>query len=497
MRTAHNKQDLSQWLQRAKQQHGDKYDYSKVVYTKARDKVVIICDVHGEFEQVAHSHVKGMGCKKCALSKTAESRKLNIANFIARSNEIHENRYDYSSSKYITSATPLVIICPIHGEFEQTPSNHLAGKGCQMCANARIGESRRNTVLEFINKSREVHGDKYSYDKVEYITTKNHVTVTCAIHGDFSISPNNHQNGKGCPGCAIANNKAENEFYNFISDITSDAHRNDRTLIKPMELDVIVPSKKIAFEFNGTYWHSLEHKPKGYHQAKRKFVESVGWRLISVGEQDWKDRRPQIERIIKTSLGVSISQPVNARECEIVCVNNDEYIEFMNEHHVQKSSAAPFRYGLKHPEHGLVAIMSFRQVKHGANIGWWDMVRYATSHNVRGGSSKLFKHAAKILNMDKCQSFTDCDYFTGNSYCNSGFQLVDDSTVSFRVWHRKFGYMSRQAWWKAAIPKTLEKLGLSGDIFDGKKTQREMMRDAGALIIENSGTKRYEWRKGA
>ena len=107
--------------------HGNKFDYSKVKYVNNCIKVVILCSIHGEFFQRPQDHMRGMGCPKCVgKNKTTEE-------FVKQSNIIHENKYDYSTVKYINAYTKIKIICKKHGEFEQTPSHHLSKQGCQKC----------------------------------------------------------------------------------------------------------------------------------------------------------------------------------------------------------------------------------------------------------------------------------------------------------------------------------------------------------------------------
>lgn len=112
---------------------------------------------------------------------------------------IHNNKYDYSKSEYKTSEEKVCIICPIHGEFWQTPHGHLRGQGCPNCGIER----RKNNTQEFIEKAKEIHGDKYDYSKTKYTDSFNYVIVNCSKHGDFKIIANAHTCKKqGCPMCS-------------------------------------------------------------------------------------------------------------------------------------------------------------------------------------------------------------------------------------------------------------------------------------------------------
>lgn len=139
-----NLSNTQEFIEKAKRIHGDKYDYSKVDYKDAKTKVCIICPKHGEFYQTPDRHLRGQGCPKCSgKNKTTEE-------WIEQAKHIHKNRYNYSNSIYINSITPIKIICPIHGEFQQLPANHLNGHGCYKCSRSH-GEIKIENYLNNLN----------------------------------------------------------------------------------------------------------------------------------------------------------------------------------------------------------------------------------------------------------------------------------------------------------------------------------------------------------
>lgn len=198
---------------KAREKHGDKYDYSKVSYVNSSTKVTIICPKHGEFEQTPENHLSGQGCPKCANDLTADRCRMTTEEFINKAREIHGNKYDYSKVEYINSQSKVCIICPEHGEFWQTPHGHLKGCGCNKCGNLLIRTKLASNKKEFIKKARKIHGDKYNYDKVEYINSNEKVIIVCPIHGEFEQTPSHHLNGCGCPMCA---NNIKYSTHSFI-----------------------------------------------------------------------------------------------------------------------------------------------------------------------------------------------------------------------------------------------------------------------------------------
>jgi protein-arginine kinase activator protein McsA len=135
-----------QFIKKAIEVHGDKYDYSKVEYINANTKVCIICPIHGEFWQESRNHLQGQGCPDCGGTK---KKILTNEQFIKEAQKVHGDKYDYSNVEYVNRKTKVCIICPIHGEFWQTPNNHLHGKGCPKCNSSKLEIEISNCFPEF------------------------------------------------------------------------------------------------------------------------------------------------------------------------------------------------------------------------------------------------------------------------------------------------------------------------------------------------------------
>lgn len=181
----------AEFILRARQVHGGKYDYSKVDYKGYEEPVEVGCAIHGYYKQSPHSHLAGKGCPSCA-----GNTKYTNESFIRKANEVHGERYDYSAVNYISSQTKVTIICKLHGPFEQKPNGHLLGQGCPVCAGRQ-----KKTRSQFILDAREIHGYRYDYSKSIYVNDATKLCITCAKHGDFFQTPNSHLRGGGCPKC--------------------------------------------------------------------------------------------------------------------------------------------------------------------------------------------------------------------------------------------------------------------------------------------------------
>ena len=155
--------------------------------------------------------------------------------FIEKSHKIHGNRYDYSNINYINSKTEIVIICPIHGKFLQTPSNHLQGQGCKKCSDDR----KRLTTDEFIKKAIKIHGLLYNYSHSEYIDSHHKLGIICSIHGIFFQTANDHLSGYGCSQCSNNKQLTTTEFikkaikiHGLLYDYSCVDYKNNSTKIE-------------------------------------------------------------------------------------------------------------------------------------------------------------------------------------------------------------------------------------------------------------------------
>ena len=138
---------IEEFIKRANFTHNNKYDYSKVVYKSENEHINIICPKHGVFSQAAGSHLSGAGCPKCAWETKGMARRSSVEEFIEKSNKVHNNKYDYSKVVYVNSHTKVCIICPVHGEFWQTPNMHLYGSGCPRCVASLLENCVENMLV--------------------------------------------------------------------------------------------------------------------------------------------------------------------------------------------------------------------------------------------------------------------------------------------------------------------------------------------------------------
>ena len=202
-------------------------------------------------------------------------RKITKEEFIQRVSTIHNNKYLYDKVNYVNTSTKVIITCPIHGDFEQTPNKHLQGQGCQKCYRERQKLIPLSNTQEFIEKARLVHGDKYDYSKVEYKTAKTKIIIICKEHGEFEQRPVVHLLGCGCPKCSLHSqtilyNKLVQRYPNL--DILFEVGNKTVPWLERQRFDIYIPSLNIAIEYNG-HQHYMPIKYFGGELAYQKTLE--------------------------------------------------------------------------------------------------------------------------------------------------------------------------------------------------------------------------------
>lgn len=204
--------------------HGNRYDYSKVDYKGNKIPVTIICEKHGQFNQLPVVHDRGGNCPDCSLIQRSNKRRWDKGEFIQRAKEIHDNNYNYSKVEYIDIKTKVEIICKKHGSFHMEPGNHINQKqGCSECYKESLTKLNHQ---KFIEKSKEIHGDIYDYSKVEYVDMKTPVTIICDIHGEFKQWPRYHIEGSGCHACKKQANGMKFSRKDEFVDRVKKIHKN-------------------------------------------------------------------------------------------------------------------------------------------------------------------------------------------------------------------------------------------------------------------------------
>lgn len=250
--------------------------------------------------------------------------------------------------------------------------------------------------------------------------------------------------GTGCPHCSRRISKMETEVADFLKSLLPDVEvrTSVRDVIAPKELDIYIPSKNLAVEFNGLYWHTeAQGKDKDYHRAKWQACRDQGIQLIQIWEDQWRDNPDVVKRMLAHKVGASQEKRVAARKTEVVLLDKVEAAEFLNSYHIQGFASGSYYLGLRiKGSEQVVALMVLKR-----QGGDMILSRYATSAHVVGGQSKLVKYAERNFEYGKLITFADLEVSDGSLYERTGFvkdkELKPDYRYLFDGERRhKFGF---------------------------------------------------------
>lgn len=550
-----------EFIEKAKQVHGDKYDYSKVNYKKVTDKISIICPIHGEFLMEARAHYRGQGCPKCGIESRVKKKTLSKEEFVKRAKEkfgdfynfesinyintktpikitckehgesyitphdmfshkypcpkcgnkdkglssklsneefikrlknLYEEKYDYSLVNYINNSTKVSVICKKHGIFKTRPYSILEGHGCPKCSNERQSERQTKDTNWFINRAKEIHGDRYDYSKTVYKNIKSSLTITCKEHGDFVQIPSYHLNGCGCQKCGMSVSNQEIEIYNFCKTISKTAEQSNRSVIYPYEIDIYIPDLKIGIEYNGLYWHSNAVINKNYHLKKLELAKSKGIKLIQIFEDEYINNKELVLKKIRHILGYdNVSEKIAARKCEIKEIEIKDAKDFLTINHIQGFSPSTLHIGAYFKDK-LIAVMSFKRKTN--NSDKWELTRFASDNSVicQGVGGKLLNYFIKKYNPSYIKSFADRRWTINeenNMYVKIGFKFDGYTSPDYKYFkpsdgikrQHKFGFRKQILHRKYNLPLSM--------------TEREMTEKLGYKKIYDCGLIRYVWKK--
>ena len=236
--------------------------------------------------------------------------KISKDEFIKSSNELYNNKYDYSKVEYYNTGVKVCIICPEHGEFWKTPMNHLLGQGCKLC---KLAE-KRLSINEFIEKARKVHGNKYDYSKAEYINYNTKVCIICPEHGEFWQTPRSHLRGCGCPICGGCEKLTTEEFIEKAKKVHGDKYdySNAKYVNNSTKVCIICPE-------HGEFWQTPNAHVSAKHECPMCSHQSYKYSYNEITNLI-KNKYPNINTI---STSYSNRNEIGKFYCNCVDDNNE------------------------------------------------------------------------------------------------------------------------------------------------------------------------------
>lgn len=320
-------------------------------------------------------------------------------------------------------------VCDRGHSYKQDIVSRTTNKsGCPYCSGHK--------VLQGFNDLETTHPDlaqQWNYEKNGELSpyqiscnSNKSIWWICDEGHSWVSNVYSRKQGNGCPECSkrCIVSSVEDDIADYINSILGNDTtiiRSDRTVIYPKEVDIYIPGKNIAIEYNGLYWHAEERgKDKNYHFNKWEKCKSSGVQLITIWEDEWEDKQDIVKSMISHKLGVSQDRRVYARSTIARETSIQESKEFLNKYHIQGFSSGSIYIGLEDDKGELIAVSSWKKNKDTLYLD-----RYATSCTVVGGMGKLLKSGKKFCqenNILRIVTFSDHQVSNGELYEKLGFE---------------------------------------------------------------------------
>jgi len=344
------------------------------------------------------------------------------------SNPLGPENYSAGSNKKV------LWVCAKNHQYSCSVNNRTNGAGCPYCAGKKpyLGETDLATIRPDLlsewdfSKNKKKPGDYTSGadQKVWWICQEGHSWMAKVRDRTRTDRP-----GSGCPKCAFVLSRGEADLLKFVQNLLpgEEILHGDRTTISPYELDIYVPSKRLAIEFNGIYWHSEFKNPlKSRHHDKYKKCLDEGIRLITIWEDQWRESPDLIKKMISRKLGVSVETKVFARNTFVSSISKEQAKLFLDENHIQGFVSGTYYLGLFH-KNDLVAVCVLKKFRDDLTLS-----RYATDRLVPGGHSKMISWIQKNLDFDRLVTFADLCVSDGSLYETTGWRRDAELAPDYR-----------------------------------------------------------------
>lgn len=335
------------------------------------------------------------------------------------------------SNAYKNNTTEISLECVNHGVFQRKWSkiSDRIKRKLSPCAKCNIEKQQNNqkSTPEEVKNFIEERGFKLLKIEEYKSSQESDIKIQCPKNHIFNIRFNNFKTTERCTKCFCVTSSCQLEVYDYIKSIyANEIILNDRKTIKPLEIDIYIPEKKLAIEFDGLYWHSEKVKPdiKSTNIKKIKNIKKAQLNILAIYEDEWKNTKKQklIKAMIRHRLNIKPTNVVRASKLEIrKLIKNDQFKVFFENYHLDGHTTASFAYGL-FLNNILVSCMSFRKSIHDK---CWEIARFATSYDylIHGNASKIVNTFKKEYN-EKLITYSNNRLSHGNVYKQLGFKEI-------------------------------------------------------------------------
>lgn len=440
-------------------------------YKNAKTPFLVECR-HGHTRNIIGSNLvqrgSGANCRECE-KPSIKTR------FFKQLTELSLTQ----QSDYIDTQTRVSVIATCGHTWSIEPDSFVSrqvGIVCPTCRNT--GNLVGTYHHEFLSILLDNNIDMLD----EYNNTKSHISIRYSCGHCSTVTPSNvvqHRSGIICRVCEPLTSQPEQEILAYVKNIYDGwIVEHDRLLLDGQELDILLPDKNIAIEYNGGYWHSDVHKDKYYHSDKTKKCKELEVQLIHIMQDDWVKNKDIVKSRILNLLGKS--NKIHARKCKLEKIEYPR--NFLETNHIQGAGTiTSYNYGLFYNEE-LVAVMTFSKPRF-TSAQDFELVRFCSKlgTSIIGGASKLFSAFLQEVPNVSIVSYSDRKWSAGNLYKVLGFSHSHTSQPNYRYYSGNSSlsrYQCQKHLLKDRFPK----------YYDPKLSEPEIMAAAGYSRVFDAGS---------
>lgn len=455
------------------EKYGDLYTVTREDFYHKDEKqyVKFNCKLHGTFNTKPSLLLQVCCCKECKKENSIKELKEKIE-------EVYGNGYQVSQNK--ENHKKIDIRCNKHNTVNSLWKQHLL-KNKFICNECYKEKQQLLNKEHFFKKATELYNGFYSYIG-KYKTSQEYITAICPIHGEFKVTPNDHLNKhSGCPKCGNKLSNGENDIFDFCKSLDNNIVQRDKSVINPYELDIYIPNKKLAIEYNGLTWHSEQYKQnaKCYHLNKTNLCKGKSIKLIHIFEDEWLEKNDIVKSMIEREIS-EMETVIMVEECEIRKVSTKETTDFLEKNYIKGKHNSTYKYGLYY-KNELLLLSTFKK-KNRSNEYQLQCFCPKLFTRVVNGEEKLLDIFIKEVNPKRITVNVDKRFSNGSEFERLGFIKIGETQPNYYYCNRQHRENKSKY--------TKRKLVKQG--FDDNKTEHKIMNERGFYRIYDCGEDVFE-----
>lgn len=437
------------------------YQWISGEYKDASSRLLFKCPRNHDYDTRWSNWIQGNRCSTCLGFNSTISM---VRNSLA------SEGYKLLSNHFVDTSTIIDYECPRGHNITNPYKAWTSGKRCRQCC----FEDRKWSQEEIITLAKEKGYEILSL----YTLSEDSLTFRCPVGHVYDSTWSSFKRGYNCQRCGVS--KPERYLAELLEKHSIQYTMHDRTVLEGKELDFYIPSLNLAIEYCGLRWHSELFLPSTYHLKKLEWCKSKNVSLITIFEDEWLNRRPQLENFLISKFGVT--KLVYARKTSVSKIDSYKAREFINKHHIQKPASHSHYYGLSFGN-SLVMVLAIG-VHHRSTSRDILVQRVCSAYGVTvvGGLSKLMNFALQNLGLTEIATFADRRYSEGNAYHKVGFKLEE-------ILPPDYSYV------KSVRRYSKQSLRLKDHEKALNKTEKELRQEQGYSRIYDCGKLRFRFKR--